>query len=73
MSKQKKKRNKAYTGIDASIDRPIITRIAAVNRSKIGQWWFDHKRIAKPVLIASGIVVFVTILIVQIVQVASGS
>ena len=72
MAKQKKKRNKVYTGVDASIDRPIITRISAANRGKIAQWWFDNKRIAKPVLITSGIVAFVIILIVEIVSIANG-
>ncbi len=56
MAKQKKKRNKAYTGADAVTARPIVTHISAVNRGKVGQWWFDHKRIAKPALIVGGIV-----------------
>ena len=72
MVKQKKKRNKVYTGADAAITRPIITRISAVNRSKIGQWWFDNKRIMKPVLITSGIVFFVIIIIVEIIKISSG-
>jgi hypothetical protein len=72
MCKKKKKRNKIYTGADAAITRPVITRISAVNRSKIGQWWFDHKRIAKPVLIASGVVLALVILIVEIVRIANG-
>ena len=72
MVKQKKKRNKVYTGVDASINRPVITRISAANRGKIAQWWFDNKRIAKPVLITSGIAVFIIILIVEIVSIANG-
>ena len=73
MAKNKKKRNKVYTGADAVVVRPIITRISAVNRSKIGQWLFEHKKIIKPVLIASGIVIFIIIIIVEIVQISSGS
>ena len=57
MAKQKKKRNKVYTGADAAITRPVITRIEAVNRNKISQWWFDRKRILKPVLITSLVVI----------------
>ena len=72
MVKQKKKRNKVYTGADAAITRPIITRISAVNRSKIGQWWFDNKRIMKPVLITSGIVFFIIIIIIEIIKISSG-
>jgi hypothetical protein len=70
-NKQKKKRNKVYTGADATIDRPVITRVSAVNRSKVGQWWFDHKKIARPVLIASGVVLVLVILIIEIVRIAT--
>ena len=73
MSKHKKKRNKVYTGADAAITRPIITHIEAANRSKIGQWWFDHKKVYKPIMITSGIVIFVIIMIIEIVRIASGA
>lgn len=73
MAKHKKKRNKTYTGVDAAITQPIITRISAANRSKLGQWWFDNKRIAKPVLITSGIVLFVIIIILEIIRIISGN
>jgi len=72
MGKNKKKRNKIYTGTDAAMTKPVITKISAVNRSKPSQWWFDHKRIAKPVLITAGIVIFVIIIIIQIIRIATG-
>ena len=72
MSKNKKKRNKAYTGVDAAMTQPVITKISAVNRSKPTQWWFDHKKFAKPALIASGVVIFVIIIVVEIIRIASG-
>ena len=72
-NKQKKKRNKVYTGVDSSIVRPVITRVSAVNRSKVGQWWFDHKRIARPVLIGVGVAVAVIIMIVEIVHISTGA
>lgn len=72
MGKNKKKRNKVYTGVDAAVTKPVITKISAVNRSKLAQWWFDHKRIAKPVLIASGVVLFVVVIVVEIVRIATG-
>jgi hypothetical protein len=72
MAKHKKKRNKAYTGVDAAITQPVITRISAVNRNKPAQWWFDHKRIAKPILIASGVGIFVIIIIIEIIRIVSG-
>jgi hypothetical protein len=73
MTKNKKKRNKIYTGVDAAVTRPIITRIQAANRSKLGQWWFEHKKALKPILITSGIVIFIIVIVVEIVHVASGS
>lgn len=73
MSKNKKKRNKVYAGADAAITKPVITRIEAVQRSKIGQFWFEKKKIIKPILITSGIVTAAIILILQIVRIASGN
>lgn len=73
MGKNKKKRNKTYTGVDAAITKPVITKISAVNRSKPAQWWFDNKKIAKPVLIASGVVIFIVIIIIEIVRIATGA
>lgn len=71
-NKQKKKRNKVYTGVDAAMTKPVITRITAANRSKLGQWWFENKRIAKPVLITSGVVIIVVWLIFEVVRIANG-
>lgn len=70
-NKQKKKRNKAYTGVDAAITRPIVTKISAVNRNPVSQWWFDHKRIARPIIIAAIVVAVIVILIVQLVSLTS--
>ena len=72
-NKQKKKRNNVYRGADAALERPVVTKVSAVNRSKVGQWWFDHKRIAKPVLIVAAAVVVLTLVIIQIAQIASGA
>lgn len=71
MGKNKKKRNKTYTGVDAAMTQPVITRISAVNRNKPAQWWFDHKKIAKPILIASGVVIVVILIIVEIVKIVT--
>jgi hypothetical protein len=70
-NKQKKKRNKPYRGVDAAIDKPVITRIAAVNRNPVSQWWFDHKRIAKPVLIASAVILVVAYLIFELIRIST--
>jgi hypothetical protein len=70
-NKVKKKRNKQYRGADAALTKPSVTRISAVNRSKLGQWWFDRKRILKPVLITSGIIVLVVWLILELIRIAN--
>ena len=72
-NKQKKKRNKVYRGVDAAIDKPVVTRITAVDRSKPAQWWLDNKRIAKPVLIISGIVFALIWLIAELIRIAAGA
>jgi len=70
-NKAKKKRNKQYRGADAAMTRPSVTRITAANRSKISQWWFDNKRIAKPVLIAIAVIVGIVWLIAELIRIAN--
>jgi len=70
-NKQKKKRNKVYTGVDAAISRPIVTKISAANRNKVGQWWFEHKRVARPIIIAVAIAAVVVILIIELVRITT--
>jgi hypothetical protein len=72
MAKQKKKRNKAYSGADAAISRPIITKLAAADRNKLSQWWFDRKKVLKPTIITSTVVVVVIVLIYELIRVVSG-
>jgi hypothetical protein len=70
-NKQKKKRNKVYQGAEAAVTRPTVTKITAVNRSRVGQWWFDHKRIARPILIAAAVIAIIVILIIELVRIAN--
>lgn len=72
MAKQKKKRNKTYTGTDASVSRLTITRVSAVNRNKLQQWWFDKKRVAKPALIASAVVLIIIWLLFELIRALGG-
>ena len=72
MGKNKKKRNKIYTGTGSTQTQPVITRISAANRSKIGQWWFEHKKTAKPIAVTAGVIIFVIIIIFQIIRIATG-
>ncbi|HYG83498.1 MAG TPA: hypothetical protein VD907_01325 [Verrucomicrobiae bacterium] len=65
MTKTKKKRDKPYTGPDAASTNPTIRRYEAVERSKIGQWWHDKKRVVKPVGIGVGVLVVLIWIIVE--------
>ncbi|HSE60740.1 MAG TPA: hypothetical protein VLA88_00425 [Candidatus Saccharimonadales bacterium] len=47
MSRQKKKRNKPYTGADAAPSQPVVHHYTAVVRSPLSQWWFDNKKRVK--------------------------
>lgn len=69
MAKQKKKRNKAYRGQDAKLTQPQVIRFEAANRNRVSQWWFEKKRVAKPALIASGVVLLLVWLIVELIRV----
>lgn len=69
MTKQKKKRNKAYTGADAAMTRPVVTRISAANRNKVGQWWFDRKSFLKPAGITTLVVAIILWLIYELVRI----
>ena len=70
-NKQQKKRNKVYRGVDAALTRPVITKISAANRNPISQWWFEHKRIARPIIIAVAILAAVVILVIEIVRITT--
>ena len=68
MAKKQKKRNKVYRGADAKAAAPTVTRISAVNRSALGQWWFDRKKVLKPILIAVAVVLIIIWLIFELVR-----
>ena len=70
MTKQKKKRNKVYRGADASVTRPVVTKISAANRNVMQQWWFEKKRFAKPVLIATGVVIAIVWIVYELIRLA---
>jgi hypothetical protein len=73
MGKQKKKRNKVYTGQGASVSKPTVTRLSAADRNKVQQWWHDKKRVAKPVIIAALVVIVVVWLVIELVRIVLGS
>ena len=72
-NKQKKKRNKAYTGVDAAVSRPVVTKISAANRNRVSQWWFEKKRIARPIIIGVLIAAGIVVLIIELIRIASNA
>ncbi len=73
MAKQKKKRTKKYTGSDAAMSRPTITRVQAVNRSRVGQWWHEKKRVIKPILIVSAVVLLIVWLLIELIRIITNA
>jgi hypothetical protein len=73
MTKQKKKRNKVYSGANAAKTRPVVTRIQAANRGKVSQYWFERKKILKPLVTTVLVILGVIVLLVELVRVVSGS
>lgn len=69
MGKKTKKRNKKYTGADAASTRPKVTRVQAVSRSRTGQWWHDRKRVLKPIIITTIVVIVIVWLVVELIRI----
>lgn len=72
MAKQKKKRTKKYTGQDAAVTRPTITRVTAVKRNKAQLWWLERRRFLRPTLITIAVAAAIIWLVIELVRVASG-
>ena len=62
----KKKRNKHYKGSSAAT-RPTVLKVNAVKRNPAHQWWVDHERITKPILIVAGIAAVIIIVIIGVI------
>jgi len=66
MSKKSKRRNKKYSGWDASTDDSTVTvhKLSAEPRSDFKQWLVDHKKLIRIVIIVAviiGIVLFIVL------------
>lgn len=68
MSKQKKKRNKAYTGAGSNAARPQTIRIEAVQRNRVQLWWLERKKVLKPALIATVVIIIVAYLLYELLR-----
>ncbi|MBH2007394.1 hypothetical protein I8H83_02205 [Candidatus Saccharibacteria bacterium] len=72
MSKQKKKRNKQYTGAGSNAVRPQTIRVEAVQRNKAQLWWHERKRVLKPALIAAAVITIVIWLLFELLSLVFG-
>lgn len=57
-----------YTGEGAKAAQPTVTRISAVHRNPLQQWWHEKKRIAKPIGIAAIAVAVVVWLLFELIR-----
>lgn len=72
MAKQKKKRNKPYTGAGSNATKPQAIRIEAVRRNKLQQWWLERKKVVKPVAIAALVITLVAYLLYELLRLVFG-
>ena len=72
MSKQKKKRNKTYTGAGSNAVRPKTIRVEAVQRNKYQLWWHERKSIIKPVLIGTAVITILAWLVYELLRLVFG-
>lgn len=74
MARKNKKRNKQYSGEDAKTtgvagqNKPVVHRYEAKQRSQLGLWFYERKKLLKTSLIVVGVVTFVVIIIIGLVQ-----
>ncbi len=69
MSKQKKKRNKPYTGAGSNAaPRPQTIRVEAVQRGRVQLWWHERKRVLKPVLITAAVIAVIAYLLYELLR-----
>lgn len=63
----KKKRNKQYKGSSAAA-KPSVTKLSAVKRAPLHQWWVDHKRMVRIWAIAAGVAFIVIVVAVGLID-----
>jgi hypothetical protein len=74
MSKRQKKRNKRYHGEDAATpvpSEPIVHHYSAIDRGRVGQWWFEKKRAIKTTAKVAAIVLAVLWLLYELIRIVT--
>ena len=67
MAKQKKKRNKRYTGADAKSSIPTLVRVQAEDRGALKEWWVTYGKIVKILGGVIGVLLALVIVIIGII------
>lgn len=65
-NKQKKKRNKKYSGFDAKVTTPVIMRVEAEERSALKEWWLKYGQMTRLLGSAAGVILIIAFIIVGI-------
>lgn len=65
--KQKKKRTKKYSGVDARVGTPMVTRVSAEERSRFKEWWMVYGQLTKFAGAVVGIIAVVVLLVIGII------
>ena len=71
-AKQKKKRNKRYSGADARVTAPTIMRVSAEELTPFQEWWRTYKRLVKFILAVVGVITLLALLVVGIIGIVTG-
>jgi hypothetical protein len=66
-NKQKKKRTKKYSGVDARVTTPLVTRVSAEERSRFKEWWLTYGQLTRLIGIVLGILAVLILVVVGIV------
>lgn len=64
----KKKCTKQYKGSNAAA-RPSVTKVSAVKRAPLHQWWVDHQRMVRIWAIAAAVAFVVIVVVVGIIDI----
>lgn len=70
MSKKHRKRSKKYHGEDAAApipSEPVVHRYSAVDRGRVGQWWYERKKVVTTTAKILGITALVGWLLYELV------
>ena len=69
--KQRKKRNKRYSGADARVQTPVVTRVSAEELNSFQEWWRTYGRLTKFIGMAIGVIILLVLLVIGIIGIVA--